>query len=125
SKVRAALGLDRVRFAATGAAVMSRATLDFFDSLGVPINDLWGLTENTGMGTSNLPGARKPGTIGRPPEGIEVRIASDGEILARGPQVFLGYYKDPAATREALDAEGWLHTGDVGELDHDGYGRIA
>ena len=124
-KVRAALGLHRVRLAVTGAAAMPRATLDFFDSIGIPILDMWGMTESTAFGTANLPGARKPGTIGRPVQGAEIRIAADGEILTRGPHVFAGYYKDPAATREAIDAEGFLHTGDVGAIDEDGYVRIT
>src|SRR5205085_1823940 len=125
SRLRARLGLDRVRFAVTGAAAMPMTTLLFFESLGLPILDMWGMSESTAMGSANLPGARKPGTIGRPTQGAEIRIAEDGEILTRGPHVFLGYYKDEAATREALDRDGWLHTGDVGELDKDGYLRIT
>jgi long-subunit acyl-CoA synthetase (AMP-forming) len=123
--LRKRLGLDRARFCVTGAAAMSRATLEFFESLGLPLLDMWGMTESTAMGTANLPGFRKPGTVGRAGEGIEIRIAPDGEILIKGPHVFLGYYKDPAATREALDGEGFLHTGDVGELDPQGYLRIT
>jgi long-subunit acyl-CoA synthetase (AMP-forming) len=125
SKLRARLGLDRARFAVTGAAAISLATLEFFDSLGIAILDVWGMSESTAMGTSNLPGARRPGTVGRPSAGVEIRIAPDGEILTRGPHVFLGYYKDEAATRDALDRDGWLHTGDVGELDAEGYLRIT
>jgi long-subunit acyl-CoA synthetase (AMP-forming) len=125
SKLRARLGLDRVRFAVTGAAAISLATLEFFDSLGIAILDVWGMSESTAMGTSNLPGARRPGTVGRPSAGVEIRLAPDGEILTRGPHVFLGYYQDEAATREALDRDGWLHTGDVGELDAEGYLRIT
>ena len=125
SKVRAKLGLDRARLCVTGAAAMPRATLDFFDSLGLPVLDMWGMSETTAMGTANLPGARRPGTVGRAEEGIEIRIAPDGEILTRGPHTFLGYYKDQAATDEALDPQGFVHTGDVGELDADGYLRIT
>jgi long-chain acyl-CoA synthetase len=125
SKLRARLGLDRARFAVTGAAAISLATLEFFDSLGIAILDVWGMSESTAMGTSNLPGARRPGTVGRPSAGVEIRLAPDGEILTRGPHVFLGYYQDEAATREALDRDGWLHTGDVGELDAEGYLRIT
>jgi long-chain acyl-CoA synthetase len=125
SKVRVALGLDRARLCITGAAKMPRPTLDFFDSLGVPVLDMWGLSESTAMGTANLPHARRPGTVGRAEEGVEIRLAPDGEVLTRGAHVFAGYYKDPAATQEALDAQGFLHTGDVGELDADGYLRIT
>jgi long-subunit acyl-CoA synthetase (AMP-forming) len=125
SPLRRKLGLDRARFCVTGAAAMPLTTLQFFDSLGLPILDVWGMTESTAMGSANLPAARKPGTVGRPAEGIEIRIAPDGEILTRGPHLFRGYFKDAAATREALDAEGFLHTGDVGELDGDGYLRIT
>jgi len=125
SKVRAALGLDRARLCVSGAAKMPRPTLDFFESLGLPLLDAWGMTESTAMGSGNLPLARKPGTIGRPQQGVEIRLAPDGEILTRGPHVFKGYYKDARATREALDPDGFLHTGDVGELDGDGYLRIT
>ena len=125
SKVRAALGLDRARICVTGAAKMPRPTLDFFDSIGLEVLDMWGMSESTAMGTANLAGARKPGTVGRAEDGVEIRIAGDGEILTRGPHVFKGYYKDPASTHEALDAEGFLHTGDVGELDRDGFLRIT
>ncbi|HET7788484.1 MAG TPA: AMP-dependent synthetase/ligase [Myxococcales bacterium] len=125
SKVRAGLGLDRARICVTAAAKMPRATLDFFDSLGLPLLDVWGMSESSGMGTANLHGARRPGTVGRPEDGVEIRIAADGEILTRGPHVFRGYYRDAAATSEALDRDGWLHTGDVGELDPDGYLRIT
>jgi long-subunit acyl-CoA synthetase (AMP-forming) len=86
---------------------------------------MWGMTESTGMGTANLHAARKPGTVGRAEDGVEIRLAPDGEILIRGLHVFKGYFKDARATREALDPEGFLHTGDVGELDADGFLRIT
>lgn len=125
AKARAALGLDRARLCVTGAAKMPRPTLEFFESLGIPILDAWGMTESTAVGTANTPGARKPGTVGRAEDGVEIRIAPDGEILTRGPHVFAGYYKDPAATEEAVGAEGFLHTGDVGELDAEGFLKIT
>jgi long-chain acyl-CoA synthetase len=124
-KIRQRMGLDRARFCVTGAAKMGSATMAFFDSIGLPILDMWGMTESTAMGTANLPDARKAGTVGRPEEGVEIRIAPDGEILTRGPHVFAGYFKDPLATREAIDPEGFLHTGDVGEIDADGFLRIT
>jgi long-chain acyl-CoA synthetase len=83
------------------------------------------MTESRAMGNASLPKARKIGTIGKPSEGTELRVAPDGEILTRGPHVFRGYFKDPASTAEALDAEGFLHTGDVGEIDSDGFVRIT
>ena len=125
AKIRAALGLDRARFCVSGAAKMGDATLQFFDSLGLPILDMWGMSESTAMGTANLPEARRPGSVGRAEEGVEIRIAPDGEILTRGPHVFAGYFKDPQATSEAIDADGFLHTGDVGEVDADGFLRIT
>ena len=124
-KLREKLGLDRTRFCITAAAKMNVATLRFFESIGLVIYDLWGMTESTAMGTTNLPGANKWGTVGKPEQGVEIRLAPDGEIVTRGPHVFLGYYKDEGATRDAIDGEGFLHTGDVGELDPDGYLRIT
>jgi long-subunit acyl-CoA synthetase (AMP-forming) len=125
AKIRKAMGFGRVRFCVTAAAKISDGTLRFFDSLGMPIYDVWGMTESAGMGTANMPGARKVGTVGRPEDGVEIRIASDGEILTRGAHVFKGYFKDEAGTRETLDSEGFLHTGDVGEIDGDGFMRIT
>jgi len=124
-KLRQRLGLDRARFTVSGAAKIGAGTVEFFSSIGISVLDLWGMTESTAMGTCNLPGAWRVGTVGRPEEGVEIRIASDGEILTRGPHVFLGYFKDEPATREAIDADGFLHTGDVGELDAEGYLRIT
>jgi len=124
-RIRAALGLDRARLCVSGAAKMPPATADFFDSLGISVLDAWGLSESTAVGTANTARARRPGTVGRPEDGVEIRVAADGEILMRGPHVFAGYYRDEAATREALDAEGFLHTGDVGEIDAEGFLRIT
>jgi long-chain acyl-CoA synthetase len=123
--LRKKLGMDRARLCVTGAAKISDGTVRFFDSLGLPILDMWGMTESCAMGTANLHGARKPGTIGRPTQDVEIKIAPDGEILTRGAHVFRGYYKDETGTREALDAEGFLHTGDVGEIDNDGFVKIT
>jgi long-subunit acyl-CoA synthetase (AMP-forming) len=124
SKVRARLGLDRCRFALTGAAPIAKDTLEYFLSLGLPLYEVYGMSECTGPATQSLPSAYRTGWVGKPLEGTEVRIAEDGEVLVRGSHVFVGYLKDDASTRETIDAEGWLHTGDVGELD-DGFLRIT
>jgi len=125
SKVRRRLGLDRSRFQVTSAAPASRETLEFFLSLGVPLYEFYGLSESTGPATVSAPGAFRTGAVGRVLDGTEVRIAADGEVLIRGPHVFKGYYKDPLATAEAVDADGWLHSGDIGTFDGDGYLRIV
>ncbi len=125
SKVRERLGLDRCRFALTGAAPISKDTLEFFLSLGIPLYEVYGMSECTGPATQSLPNDYRTGSVGKVLDGAELRIAEDGEVLVRGKHVFLGYLKDEAATRDAIDEEGWLHTGDVGELDEGGYLRIT
>lgn len=125
SKVRARLGLDRCHLAISGAAALSRATFDFFLSLDLPIAELYGMTEGTGVSTCNTPSAFRPGTTGRSLAGYELKLAEDGEILMRGPHVFKGYFKSPDATAATIDAEGWLHSGDIGELDEAGFLRIT
>jgi long-subunit acyl-CoA synthetase (AMP-forming) len=120
-KVRARLGLDRARILATSAAPISRDTLEFFLSLGVPLMEVYGMSECTGPTTFSTPDRYRTGSAGWAIPGTELRTAGDGEILMRGPHVFLGYLKDDEATAEALDADGWLHSGDIGELDPDGY----
>jgi long-subunit acyl-CoA synthetase (AMP-forming) len=124
-KVRKALGMERAWFTATGAAPISKSTLEFFLSLDIPIYEVYGMSECTGPGTLSIPGAFRTGSVGKPVPGTEVKLAADGEILMRGPHVFKGYLKDPAATAESLDADGWLHSGDVGEIDAQGYLRIT
>lgn len=125
SGLRSALGLDQARIMATAAAPISREVLLFFRSLGLEVCEIYGMTENAGCCTLNRPGQSRPGTVGPPAPGVEVRIAEDGEILMRGGVVTPGYYKDPSATGELIDAEGWLHTGDVGELESDGFLKIT
>lgn len=125
SKLKAALGLDRSIYQMTGAAPISQSTLDFFASLGLMIYEVYGQSESTGAGTISLPGVVRPGSIGRPLDGTEVRIAEDSEILLRGPHVAMGYYKNPEATAETIDADGWLHTGDIGHIDPDGFVHIT
>jgi len=113
------IGMSKCRQAVSGAAPIAPEVLKFFMALGVPIYEGWGMTETSALGTVNRAGRVKLGTIGEPLEGCEVTIAEDGEILARHPGVFKGYFKSPAATAETIDGEGWLHTGDVGEWDGD------
>jgi long-subunit acyl-CoA synthetase (AMP-forming) len=125
SKVRVRLGLDRCRLCVTAAAPIGRATLEFFLSLGIPIYEVYGMSENTGPCTVSTPSAWRLAMAGRPLPGTEVRIAPDGEICIRGGHVFLGYLKDEAGSREALDQEGWLHSGDIGRLDPEGYLQIT
>jgi long-subunit acyl-CoA synthetase (AMP-forming) len=125
SKVRKTLGLDRARSLVTGAAPISRRTLEFFLSLGMPILEAYGMSETTALLTVCSPKRYRTGKAGYVLPGTEVRLAEDGEICARGPQIFKGYLGDPAATAAAIDAEGWLHTGDIGELDDDGFLQIT
>ncbi|HXT16085.1 MAG TPA: AMP-binding protein [Gemmatimonadaceae bacterium] len=125
SKVRERLGLDRARTLVTGAAPISQRTLEFFLSLGLPICDVYGMSECTAITTVATPQRYRTGTAGYVIPGADVRIADDGEICIRGPHVFAGYHKDAAATAEVIDAGGWLHTGDIGEIDEDGFLRIT
>jgi long-chain acyl-CoA synthetase len=125
SKVRAQLGMDELENAICGAAPISADLLVFFKALGIEIREVYGMTESTAVITSNTPGTVRIGTVGPPLPGIEVRIADDGELLARGPVVTPGYYRRPEATRDAIDAEGWLHTGDLASMDDDGFVRIV
>lgn len=122
--VRQALG-GRVRWALTGGAPIAPHVIDFLRACGIAFFEGYGMTESAGVISLNHPGAVRYGTVGRPVEGCEVRIADDGEILARGEMVFPGYHAAPAATRDALDGEGWLHTGDLGAVDADGYLTIT
>jgi len=126
SKLKAQLGFDRLKVAVSGAAPIGRDVLEFFCALGVPIHEVYGQSEDTGPTSFNQPvaGKRRLGTVGRPLPGVTVKIAKDGEILVKGDNVFLGYYKDEAGTAAVL-IDGWLHSGDVGELDTDGFLRIT
>jgi long-chain acyl-CoA synthetase len=122
--VRALFG-GRMREATTGAAPIAPEILEFFYAAGCPVLEGYGMTETTGVGTTSTRQDFKFGTVGRPMPGVEVSIAGDGEILIRGPNVFLGYWQNEAATREVLDDEGWIHTGDLGQLDDEGYLTIT
>ena len=122
-KIRAALGKN-FRFAVSGGAPLSRDLAEFFIGAGVQIYEGYGLTETSPVICVNGPGRLRLGTVGRPLRDIEVRIAGDGEILTRGPHVMKGYFHKPEATADAIDREGWFHTGDIGEL-HDGFLSIT
>jgi long-chain acyl-CoA synthetase len=124
SKVREGLGLSAARVCVSGAAPISQEILEFFAGFGLPIYEVYGQSEDSGPTSFNVPGRTKFGTVGPPFPGVEVKIASDGEILVRGRNVFAGYAKDPEATAEVL-SDGWLDTGDLGEFDADGFLTIT
>jgi long-chain acyl-CoA synthetase len=122
--VRRMLGLHRCRLAVTGAAPISPELVKWYLALGVPMVEVWGQTESSGAATFNPVDRIRPGTIGIAGPGVEVAVSADGELLVRGPGVFMGYLNQPAKTAETL-RDGWLHTGDVGSVDADGYFRIT
>ena len=124
-KVRKQLGLDRAKILVTSAAPISRDTLEFFLSLGLPICEVYGMSECCGPATSSLPDKYHTGKAGFCLPGAELKIADDGEVCMRGRHVFKGYYKDAKATAEALDGEGWLHSGDIGIIDAQGFLQIT
>jgi len=124
-KVRQRLGLDRARVCITSAAPISKDTLEFFLSLGIPLLEVYGMSECSGPATYSPPDNYRTGKCGIVIPGGEIKIAEDGEVCMRGPHVFKGYLKDPEATRNALDADGWLHSGDIGRIDKDGFLQIT
>jgi long-chain acyl-CoA synthetase len=123
--LRAMLGFDEVRAVNVGAAPTPLEVLEFFHAIGIPVSELWGMSETCGAGCVNPPERIKLGTVGPPAPGVEIALADDGEVLVRGEMVMLGYRGDPQKTADTIDADGWLHTGDIGELDPDGYLRIV
>jgi long-chain acyl-CoA synthetase len=125
SKIRSMLGLDELESLNVGAAPTPREVIEFFHALGLPLAELWGMSETTGAGACNPPEKVKIGTVGPPAPGIEIKLAEDGEVLIRGPVVMPGYRNAPDKTAEALDSDGWLHTGDIGQFDDDGYLMIV
>jgi long-chain acyl-CoA synthetase len=124
SKLKPAIGLGRARYCVSGAAPIAREVLEFFASLDIVVLEVYGQSEDNGPTSFNLPNRFKFGTVGPAIPGVEVKIADDGEILVRGPNVFMGYYKDEAATKETL-VDGWLHSGDLGAFDDAGFLSIT
>ena len=125
SKIRTRLGLDEIESVNVGAAPTPREVIEFFHAIGIPVAELWGMSETCGYGTCNPPGRIKIGTVGPVSPGAEITLADDGEVLIRGPIIMSGYRNQPDKTMEAIDPDGWLHTGDVGEFDEDGYLKIV
>ncbi|WP_405489474.1 AMP-dependent synthetase/ligase [Nocardia sp. NBC_00511] len=122
--LRVRMGLDGIKIAVSGAAPIAPEAMAFILGLGFPVCEAWGMTESSAAATANRPDAIRIGTVGPALPGTEIRVAADGELLVRGPLVMRGYRNDPQQTAEAIDAEGWLHTGDIGSIDADGYVRI-
>jgi long-chain acyl-CoA synthetase len=122
--VRGLIGLDDCDLAITGAAPLPSEILMWFRAIGVPMTEVYGMSESSGPMTLNT-WKPKPGSVGTAIPGCEVKLADDGEVICRGGNVFLGYFKEPTKTAEALDEDGWLHSGDIGEVDEDGYFRIV
>lgn len=125
SKLRAAIGLDRASIALSGSAPLNREVHSFFLSMGLDLIEAYGLTETCPGLTANLPGRARLGTVGRPLPGVTIRLADDGEILAKGPNITRGYLNRDDATKEAIDADGWFHTGDLATQDADGFVSIT
>ena len=125
AKIRERVGLDEIESINVGAAPTPREVLEFFHALGLPLAELWGMSETCGSGTTNPPEKVKIGTVGPPAPEIDIKLAEDGEILMKGPVVMAGYRNDEEKTRETIDEDGWLQTGDIGEFDDDGYLKIV
>jgi long-chain acyl-CoA synthetase len=125
STIRSMLGFDRLEWISVGAAPTPPEVVEFFHALGIPLCELWGMSETVGAGTSNRKEHVKIGTVGPVSPGIEIKLADDGEVLLKSDMVMKGYRNQPEKTREAIDDDGWLHTGDIGELDDEGYLKIV
>jgi long-subunit acyl-CoA synthetase (AMP-forming) len=125
SAVRKKMGLDAVRVAASGAAAISPDALEFVLGLGIPCCEGWGMSEISALATINPIDNIRIGTVGKAIPGVTLKIAEDGELLASGPLLMRGYRGDPEKTAETIDADGWLHTGDIATIDADGYVRIV
>jgi long-chain acyl-CoA synthetase len=124
-KLKPALGLGRARRCISGAAPIAKEVLEFFASIDLLVHEVYGQSEDTGPTTLNVPGRTRLGSVGPAIPGVQVKIADDGEILVKGPNVFLGYYKEPEATKETLTPDGWLRSGDLGEIDRKGFLSIT
>ncbi|MGO8770969.1 fatty acid--CoA ligase FadD11 [Mycobacterium sp.] len=125
SKLRERLGFGELRWAVSGAAPIPKETLAFFAGIGLRVAEVWGMSELSAVATASHPRDARLGSVGKLLPGLEGRIADDGEYLVRGPLVMKGYRKEPAKTAEAIDADGWLHTGDILEVDEEGYLRVV
>jgi long-subunit acyl-CoA synthetase (AMP-forming) len=123
--IRRQLGLDQVQVAVVGAAPCPVDVIEFFLGIGIPLGEVYGMSETTGVHTFNPPDAIRIGTAGTPLPGCELELSEEGEVLMRGPNIMAGYRNLPDKTAETIDADGWLHSGDVGEIDADGYLRIV
>jgi long-chain acyl-CoA synthetase len=125
SKLRERIGFDQLRWAVSGAAPIPKETLAFFTGIGIPIAELWGMSELTCIASLSHPRDARLGTVGKLLPGLEAKIADDGEFLVRGPLIMKGYRREPVKTAEAIDGDGWLHTGDILDVDPDGYLRVV
>jgi long-chain acyl-CoA synthetase len=124
--IRTMLGMDKLtRGGNSGAAPIPVAVLDFLASIGIPVLEVWGLSETTGAVTENVPDAYRPGSVGRPLPGAEIKLGDDDELLVRGPHVFMGYLQEDGTIKPDVDEDGWLATGDVGRIDEDGFVYIT
>jgi long-chain acyl-CoA synthetase len=125
SKIRGGLGLDRLEALNVGAAPCPAEVIEFFHALGLPLAELWGMSETCGAGSCNRPEHIKIGTVGPAAPGVELKLAEDGELLMKSGVVMKGYRNDEKKTRETIDGEGWIHTGDIGEFDDQGFVKIV
>ncbi len=125
SKMRKQLGFDDIESVNVGAAPTPPEVIKFFHAIGIPLAELWGMSETCGSGTVNPPDKIKIGTVGPPSPGVEIKLADDGEVMIRGRIIMDGYRNQPEKTAETIDSDGWLATGDIGEFDEDGYLKIV
>ena len=123
-KIRSKLG-GNIKFFISGGAPLSRSIAEFFSGIGITILEGYGLTETSPVLTSNTPEMLRFGSVGKSLSNVSIKIAEDGEILAKGPNIMLGYYKNEVATNKIIDDDGWFHTGDIGEIDEEGFLKIT